>query len=96
MKILKINLTDMEINNKYNLNDVVYFMEDNKIQHGYVYRFKVEVKTRWETQIQNFRDKPDIEICYRICTDGQRHLISKDFICENLLFDSKEALLNTL
>lgn len=87
----------MEVNPKYKINDVVFFMQDNQVKRGYVYCFKIHVGTYWDMQTHNFKegDRLVINYHYKICTDNYSKSGS-EYIHENYLFDTKKALLESL
>lgn len=87
----------MEINIKYNMDDKVYFMQDNKINCGKIWIFKILVGNMWDMQTHNCKptDKLNITIQYKICTDN-RNKISSDWVYESDIYSTKEELLKSL
>jgi hypothetical protein len=85
----------MELTNKYEINNIVYFMHKNEIWGGKVYRYRFTVDSLWYMNTDNYRGKAtelEINIEYQLCTNQYEKTGSK-WIPENKLFKTIEDII---
>jgi len=82
------------------INDEVYFIDNNKLKHGLIFSSKIITISIWGIHLHNDKgeiSERNVSREYKVVTIGNNEIAREgNFIKENELFKTKAELINSL